>query len=288
MRLRGRCATAAVGAYFPAEKWTGAAASHAVTASPTWTNSWRRRRVAAARRRRAASPPLPPPPLPPPPRLPTSTAQYRPHPAPALRPRHYQRRAKQLDTTENEWSEWSCRTTAAGSQDVLEDTHPRPSDSSWCFLHSLDDRPFSITEAFRKDVTVAWWLMRIVRYRNELKSTEDLPLQQSKNASDGPVEASADPAAGDDRRPTARLERTSERARVRRHTWARGDGLRRDGQPAGRARRRAGGRGLLRRRHAHYRTPARFPAARLRYFVGPLQNLVGLIHFLLWASNAVR
>lgn len=97
-----------------------------------------------------------------------------------------------------------------------------------------------------------------------------------------------DPTAGDDRRPTARLERISERARVRRHTWARGDGLRRDGQPAGGARRRADGRRLLRRRHAHYRTPARIPAARLRYFVGPLQNLVGLIHFLLWASNAVR
>lgn len=188
MRLRERCATAE-GAYFLAGKWTGAAASRGATGSPTWTNSWRRRRVCAACRRRAASP-----------RLPTSTAQYRPHPAPALRPRLYNACKNNSTLLKTSESEWSCRSAVGG------------------------------------------------------------------------------------RRPTARLERRSERARVRRQTWARGDGLRRHGQPGGRPRRRARGRRLLRGRHPHYRAPAWIPT-RLRYFVGPLQNLVGLIHFLLWASE---
>lgn len=201
MRLRERCATAALGAYFLVEKWTDAAASRGATSSPTWTSSWRRRRVAAARRLQAA------------PRLPTSSAQYWPHPAPALRPRLKGMRAK---TTRRYWKRVnrSCRSAVARHNGVV---------------------------------------------------------------------------AGDGRRPTARLERRSERARVRRQTWARGDGLRRHGQPGGRPRRRARRRRLLgrRRHHTHYRAPARFPAARLRYFVGPLQNLVGLIHFLLWASSEI-
>lgn len=190
-----------MGAYFLAGKWTGAAASRGATASPTWTNSWRRRTASAAHRRRAASP-----------RLSTSSAQYRPHPAPVLRPRLYNACKKQLDTTENEW---------------------------------------------------IWVKLPIGRH------------------------ASTCDAHG--YRPTARLERRSERARVRRQTWARGDGLRRHGQACGGPRRWARGRRLVRGRHAYYRSPARFPAAaRLPNFVGPLQNLVGLIHFLLWASSEMR
>jgi hypothetical protein len=37
--IRGQCTTAAQCAYFPAEKWTDAAAIHGVTAIPTWINS---------------------------------------------------------------------------------------------------------------------------------------------------------------------------------------------------------------------------------------------------------
>lgn len=201
VRLRERWATAAVGAYFLAGKWTGAAASRGATASPTWTNSWRRRTASDARRRRAASP-----------RLPTSSVSTDRTPPPPCA-RDYTMRAKNNSTLlKTSEFEWSCRPAAA---------------------------------------------------RRE--------------------------GDADGRRPTARLERRSERARVRRQTWARGDGLRRHGQAGAGPRWRARGRRLLRGRHAHYRAPARFPAAaRLPNFVGPLQNLVGLIHFLLWASSEMR
>lgn len=65
-------------------------------------------------------------------------------------------------------------------------------------------------------------------------------------------------------------------------TWAGGDGLRRHRQPG------AGPRGGTRRRRLLWRGHTHYGArtARLRYFVGSLQNLVGLIF--LWASEKLH